>query len=118
MDFYNQSQQLLLQGQKLVDDRKYNEARLVLEKAKMASDEAIARAQLRVSAAAATRETEDQRDRRMFKEDPEGFANYYSAKRGAASSIPGLENLFPPNTARPVAGGRGARPPPAGFNVD
>jgi hypothetical protein len=87
MDFYNQSQQLLLKGQELVDARKYNDARLVLEKAKMASDEAIARAQLGVSAAVATRETEDQRDRRMFEKDPEDFAAYKKAARGEGKGV-------------------------------
>ena len=63
MDYFNQSQQLLLQGQKLVDDRKYNEARLELEKAKMAADKAMGLAQLGAQrdAAAAGRGSVDER---------------------------------------------------------
>jgi hypothetical protein len=47
--------------------------------------------------------------------------NEFIAQQGKAraSSNPDVQALLdPPNTSRPVAGGRGARPPPAGFNVD
>jgi hypothetical protein len=104
MDYFNQSQQLLLQGQKLVDDRKYNDARLELEKAKMAADKAMGLAQLRVSAATAGRGSEEERLMAAYKKDPAGFAAYFKAKQG------GKGNLFDRNVDTSIFKGFSATP--------
>tara|TARA_R110000868_G_scaffold351052_3_gene612379 strand:+ start:2715 stop:4670 length:1956 start_codon:yes stop_codon:yes gene_type:complete len=104
MESFQKSQSLLNDTLQLNEQGRHNKAAETLQAAQQAQTYSLGLAQLRVSAAAAGRGSEEERLMAAYKKDPVGFAAYFKAKQG------GKGNLFDKNVDTSIFKGFSATP--------